>query len=126
MFFMEGMSHEELAFGLWLSCDDPLLLFCCIDGTSWGQSRVSIKDVAKPFPDVKTIYLEVERSTWKPRGRHLYDVESSIRVQLTSMGFQAVRGREEPHDLTLQVSYREGARRTIRCRFIRDCDHGCV
>lgn len=54
-----------------------------------------------------SLALETKMSTWKPRGRILYDLEASVRMKLTEAGFRVVRTPEEPAQVTLLVDYRE-------------------
>jgi len=59
------------------------------------------------WTDAPSIYVQVEAKTWKPRGRFLYDVEGSLLKKMSSSGFTIVRNKEDAHQLTLRVLYRE-------------------
>jgi hypothetical protein len=54
-----------------------------------------------------TIQVIVQTSTWKTRGRLLYDVEGSILKKLSIAGFQAIHDRKKPHQYQLVVQYEE-------------------
>lgn len=54
-----------------------------------------------------TIYVDVQASTWKTRGRLLWDAEADIRAKLVAVGFEIVREKNQPHALTLTGSYDE-------------------
>jgi len=54
-----------------------------------------------------TIYVDVQASTWKTRGRLLWDAEADIRAKLIAVGFEIVREKTQPHALTLTGSYEE-------------------
>jgi hypothetical protein len=56
---------------------------------------------------VNTIYVDVQASSWKPRGRLLWDPQADIRTKLIAVGFEIVREKNEPHALTLTGSYEE-------------------
>ena len=56
---------------------------------------------------VNTIYVDVQASSWKPRGRLLWDPPADIRTKLIAVGFEIVREKNEPHALTLTGSYEE-------------------
>ena len=71
--------------------------------------------------------MVVHTSTWKTRGRLLYDVEGSILKKLALAGFRAVRDQKQPHQHQLVVQYDEerGAQygvelwgRTIQAKFL--------
>ncbi len=55
----------------------------------------------------KTIYVEVRVSTWKRRGRLLWDAQADVRAKLTAAGFDIVRQKTAPHDLALVGVYQE-------------------
>ena len=54
-----------------------------------------------------TIYVDVQASTWKTRGRLLWDAPADIRTKLIAVGFEIVREKNQPHALTLTGSYEE-------------------
>jgi len=62
------------------------------------------------FPSISTantIYVDVQASSWKPRGRLLWDPPADIRAKLIVVGFEIVREKTQPHALTLTGSYEE-------------------
>ena len=54
-----------------------------------------------------TIQVIVQASTWKTRGRLLYDVEGSILKKLSLAGFRAVQDKKKPHQYQLVIQYEE-------------------
>ena len=54
-----------------------------------------------------TIYVDVQATSWKPRGRLLWDAPADIRAKLIAVGFEIVREKTQPHALTLTGSYEE-------------------
>ena len=86
----------------------------CIFFLSWGiltpvfgEVRFTVEKEAPVFHGTPTLYVDAKASTWKPRGRLLYDIEGSVRVKLTAAGFDIVRTRSSPHAFTLSVDYQE-------------------
>jgi HEAT repeat protein len=53
------------------------------------------------------IYLDVQASTWRPRGRVSFGIVPSVRMKLASAGFAVTQASESPHGLILTVEYRE-------------------
>lgn len=71
--------------------------------SEWVRAQVQVEDfVLKP-----TIYVNIDASTWKPRGRLLYDLEGTILKKVGLAGFQVVREVTHPHECELLVVYRE-------------------
>ena len=62
---------------------------------------------AVPNEEQPTIQVIVHTSTWKTRGRLLYDVEGSILKKLSLAGFQTVHDTKTPHQYQLVVQYKE-------------------
>ena len=60
-----------------------------------------------PSEEHPTIQVIVQASTWKTRGRLLYDVEGSILKKLFLSGFKAVHDTKKPHQYQLVVQYEE-------------------
>jgi len=60
-----------------------------------------------PNEEQSTIQVIVQASTWKTRGRFLYDIEGSILKKLFLAGFQAVNDAKKPHQYQLVVQYDE-------------------
>ena len=54
-----------------------------------------------------SVYVDIEASTWKPRGRIFYDVKGSLLRKLSSAGFRIVRHEQDPHVFRLSVRYSE-------------------
>jgi hypothetical protein len=83
---------------------------------SIGLTAVSLSATAEDTPSHPTtagfsrepvIYLDVQASTWRPRGRVSFGIIPSLRMKLASAGFAVTQAPENPHDLTLTVEYRE-------------------
>lgn len=68
---------------------------------------VSAQEPVLSVKDQPTIQVIVEASTWKTRGRLLYDIEGSILKQLSLAGFQVVHDTTKPHQYQLVVQYEE-------------------
>lgn len=60
-----------------------------------------------PIKTTNTIYVDVQASTWKTRGRLLWDAPADITAKLIAVGFVIVRERTQPHALSLTGSYEE-------------------
>lgn len=60
-----------------------------------------------PIRTANTIYVDVQVSTWKTRGRLLWDAPADIRTKLIAVGFEIVREKTQPHALALTGSYDE-------------------
>ena len=75
------------------------------------RALADVKSLADPnvFPmrTANTIYVEVQTSTWKTRGRFLWDAPADIRAKLIAVGFEIVREKTQPHALSLTGSYEE-------------------
>ena len=75
------------------------------------RALADVKSLADPnvFPmrTANTIYVEVQTSTWKTRGRFLWDAPADIRAKLIAVGFEIVRDKNQPHALSLTGSYEE-------------------
>ena len=76
-------------------------LFLGVGEATFAQQPV-LKSQKSP-----TIQVVVHTSTWKTRGRLLYDVEGSILKKLSLAGFQAVHDQKQAHQYQLVVQYDE-------------------
>ena len=88
----------------------PLPFFAIIIACSLFVGRADIAFAEQPGLPIKeqpTIQVVVEASTWKTRGRLLYDIEGSILKKLSLAGFQAVKDAKKPHQYQLVVQYDE-------------------
>ena len=88
----------------------PLTFFAIIIACSLFVGRVDVAFAEQPVLPIKeqpTIQVVVEASTWKTRGRLLYDIEGSILKKLSLAGFQAVKDAKKPHQYQLVVQYDE-------------------
>ena len=82
----------------------------CLSAPDHALATVTYLTDPNGFSSVRTantIYVEVRTSTWKTRGRLLWDPEADVRAKLTAVGFQIVREKQQPHALTLVGSYEE-------------------
>ena len=75
------------------------------------------------------VYLDVQASTWRPRGRISFGIEPVVRMKLVSAGFDVTQNPKDRHDLTVRVEYREERGEPIgvnlygtdiRCRIVYD------
>ena len=55
----------------------------------------------------RVLYLELDASTWRPRGRISFGIAPTLRLKLASAGLRVTEDSSEPHDATLKVEYRE-------------------
>lgn len=87
---------------------------------SAGQPSEAVRSV---------VYLDVQASTWRPRGRISFGIEPIVRMKLVSAGFDVTQNPEDRHDLTVRVEYREERGEPIgvnlygtdiRCRILFD------
>lgn len=69
--------------------------------------RAFAEQVALLNQEQPTIQVIVQASTWKTRGRFLYDIEGSILKKLSLAGFQAIHDAKKPHQYQLVVQYDE-------------------
>jgi len=88
----------------------PLILFSLIMACSLflgnGEPAFAEQPVLSK-EEQPTIQVIVQTSTWKTRGRLLYDVEGSILKKLSIAGFQAIHDTKKPHQYQLVVQYEE-------------------
>lgn len=84
-------------FSLILICN----LFLGFGEVTFAQQAVVSKEKQQ------TIQVIVQTSTWKTRGRLLYDVEGSIHKKLSLVGFRSVYDPQKPHHVQLVVQYEE-------------------
>lgn len=82
-----------------------LLVVLVLLGTSLSAAHSDNRTSA--HREAGPIYVDVQTSSWKPRGRVLYDITGSIRSKLSEAGLDIVRTSEEPRDLVLSVAYQE-------------------
>ena len=76
-------------------------LFLALEEPTYGQLPVHSSE------EQPTIQVIVQASTWKTRGRLLYDIEGSILKKLSLAGFQAIHDTKKPHQYQLVVQYEE-------------------
>lgn len=62
----------------------------------------------------KSVYVDARASTWRSRGRVSFSLVPSLRMKLQAAGFTVVTDPGAPHDLTLNVIYREERGRQFR------------
>lgn len=55
----------------------------------------------------RVIYLHVDASTWRSRGRISFGIAPTLRTKLASAGLAVTDDPDKPHDATLNVEYRE-------------------
>jgi hypothetical protein len=88
----------------------PLTLFSLIMVCSLflgsGEAAFAEQPVL-PKEEQPTIQVVVQTSTWKTRGRLLYDVEGTILKKLSLAGFQTVHDTKRPHQYQLVVRCEE-------------------
>jgi hypothetical protein len=55
----------------------------------------------------RVLYLNLDASTWRPRGRISFGIAPTLRLKLASAGLVVTEDPAAPHDATLKVEYRE-------------------
>ena len=88
----------------------PLVMAACVLVCDQAAAQVRYLTDRNVFPSISTantIYVDVQASSWKPRGRLLWDPPADIRAKLIAVGFEIVREKTHPHALTLTGSYEE-------------------
>lgn len=87
-----------------------MLVMACGVGSDRVLANVTYLTDPAVFSTLRTantIYVDVQASTWKTRGRLLWDAEADIRTKLIAVGFEIVREKNQPHALSLTGSYEE-------------------
>lgn len=87
-----------------------MLVMACGVGSDRVLANVTYLTDPAVFSTLRTantIYVDVQASTWKTRGRLLWDAEADIRTKLIAVGFEIVREKTQPHALSLTGSYEE-------------------
>ena len=82
------------------------LIIVCSFFLGLGEPTFAQQPVV-PIKEQPTIQVAVQTSTWKTRGRLLYDVEGTILKKLSLAGFRAVQDKKKPHQYQLVVQYEE-------------------
>ena len=59
------------------------------------------------------VFLDVQASTWRPRGRISYGITPALRTKLTSAGFLVTQERDQPHEMNVTVQYHEAKGRSV-------------
>jgi hypothetical protein len=81
------------------------VLLCLLSGAPLtAQAEGSDETVAAGAP---VVYLDLEATTWRPRGRISFGIPSVLKMKLTSAGFAVTQDPQRMHDLTVRVQYRE-------------------
>ena len=89
---------------------NPLTLFSLIIACSLflglGEATFAQQPIV-PIQEQPTIQVVVQTSTWKTRGRLLYDVEGSILKKLSLAGLRTIQDKKKSHQYQLVVQYEE-------------------
>ena len=90
----------------------PALLLVMVCGFAPDRALANVEYLTDPaifstLRTVNTIYVDVRATTWKTRGRLLWDAPADIRAKLIAVGFEIVREKNQPHALILTGSYEE-------------------
>jgi HEAT repeats len=81
----------------------------------FGLSRAVVANAAHETVDhhqamaasERVLYLDLDASTWRPRGRISFGIAPTVRLKLASAGLSVTEDPAMPHDATLKVEYRE-------------------
>ncbi len=93
-----------------------LAFLVCLLVSTHALAKVNYLTDPAVFPAIQkanTIYVEVQTSTWKTRGRLLWDPQADVRAKLTAAGFDIVRQKTDPHSLALVGVYQEARGRSF-------------
>ena len=90
----------------------PIAMLVMVCGFAPDRAQAKVEYLTDPavfstLRTANTIYVDVQASTWKTRGRLLWDAPADIRTKLIAVGFEIVREKNQPHALTLTGSYEE-------------------
>src|SRR5689334_11337778 len=55
----------------------------------------------------RVLYLHLDSSTWRPRGRISFAIAPTLRVKLASAGVRITEDPTTHHDATLKIEYKE-------------------
>jgi hypothetical protein len=94
-----------------------LLCLLVIPATVLAEDGALPPEQVQVLGRATSLYLDVQFSTWMPRGHTLADVAPVIRNRLLAAGFTVVRDKTEPHDLVFKVSYREERGKEFRFNY---------
>lgn len=83
------------------------LILLVLLGTTPASGHSDNRSSLHANREAGAIYVDVQASSWKPRGRILYDITGSIRSKLSDAGLEVVRTSDQERDLVLSVAYRE-------------------
>ena len=86
----------------------PVCVLVVVCSIIFARGEMANADQAVLFTKEKpSILVRVQASTWKTRGRLLYDIEGSILKKLSLAGFQTTQDPKMPHHFLLVVQYQE-------------------
>ena len=90
----------------------PIAMLVMVCGFAPDRAQANVEYLTDPavfstLRTANTIYVDVQASTWKTRGRLLWDAPADITAKLIAVGFEIVREKTQPHALTLTGSYEE-------------------
>lgn len=90
----------------------PIAMLVMVCGFAPDRAQAKVEYLTDPavFSTLRmanSIYVDVQASTWKTRGRLLWDAPADVRTKLIAVGFEIVREKSQPHALTLTGSYEE-------------------
>lgn len=88
----------------WLWSTVALFMLHPAVGAEVGADQLNAQPVLTAVP---IVYLDVQASTWRPRGRISFGIEPILRMKLTSAGFGVTQDPARPHDFKVRVEYRE-------------------
>jgi hypothetical protein len=94
----------------WLAI--PLLIVLMTAGAVANATQETIDGQAMAG-DARVIYLNLDTSTWRPRGRISFGIAPTLRLKLVKAGLGVIQDPAAPHDATLEVKYREERGRQI-------------
>lgn len=83
------------------------MLMFAVNGAVVANSSQESIDSHTTASGERLLYLNIDASTWRPRGRISFAIAPAIRLKLASAGLRVSEDPAMPHDATLKVDYRE-------------------
>ena len=72
-----------------------------------AQDQLSRKTASPVLAHQTVVYLDLQTTTWRSRGRISYGIGPSLRMKLAAAGFTVTQDQATPRELTIKVDYRE-------------------
>ena len=102
-------SYQSCPFGGIMKMSVRLAVLLLIFGVSRAVVAYAAETVDRQAMAAgeRMLYLDLDVSTWRPRGRISFGIAPTLRLKLASAGLGVTQDPVTPHDATLKVEYRE-------------------